>query len=388
MSDVVLSENGPTPFKQFGYQLTITQRTLKFLNTSLELYAGTVYGEKMVNQTNLNFRTSLFSQRISFEYNFYPLLKPTSDGRQLIRPYVGFGIGMVSFRSKGDLENANGIAYQFWSNGSIYAEQEESIDETEATALERDFVYESDLRDADLDGFGKYSQLTFSMPFNAGIRFQVSKNVGVNAAFSYSLNFTDMIDNVSNSSIGDRKGNSGYDNQIFGSIGLSVFLGNVRPTKKQDKIDHAVAESESIVKSSNSDSSEIESTEESSTEYPLNESGIIADSSDSKLEVAPSMAPSEVFASVSDKSNLSESQLEKPQKTDVEKIEKSRPLDSLDFTDAPEKEVSKFHWADLNSNGWISLDEVLHFIDQLFEGDGDRDVEDIQNLIDYYFDQE
>jgi hypothetical protein len=162
----------------------------------------------------------------------------------------------------------------------------------------------------------------------------------------------------------------------------------VRPNKKQDKIDHAVAESESIVKSSNSDSSEIESTEESSTEYPPNESGIIADSSDSKLEIAPSMAPSEVVTSVSDKSTFSESQPEKTQETAVEKIVKSKPLDSLDFSDAPQKEVSKFHWADLNSNGWVSPDEVLHFIDQLFEGDGDRDVEDIQNLIDYYFDQE
>ena len=47
-----------------------------------------------------------------------------------------------------------------------------------------------------------------------------------------------------------------------------------------------------------------------------------------------------------------------------------------------------FHWADLNENGWISPDEVLHFIDLLFEGEAVRTVEDIQNLIDYYFDQE
>ena len=59
-----------------------------------------------------------------------------------------------------------------------------------------------------------------------------------------------------------------------------------------------------------------------------------------------------------------------------------------EIENTPEKVSGGFHWADVNENGWISPDEVLHFIDLLFEGESVRTVGDIQNLIDYYFDQE
>ncbi|MFT4595198.1 MAG: hypothetical protein ACI85G_001121, partial [Psychroserpens sp.] len=127
MSDVHLTKEGPSPFLQFGYQLSITQRAAKFLNITLDLYTGTVYGEKQRNQTNLNFRTTLFSQHLNLEYNFYPLLKPDAAGRQLIRPYIGVGVGAIFFRSKGDLEDVTGSEYQYWSDGLIYAEAEGTV---------------------------------------------------------------------------------------------------------------------------------------------------------------------------------------------------------------------------------------------------------------------
>ena len=235
MSDVKLSQDGPSPFRQFGYQLSITQRATKFLNVTLDLYTGTVYGEEQRGQTNINFRTTLFSQHLNLEYNFYPLLEPDSRGRQLIRPYVGVGVGAIFFRSKGDLKDESGTAYQYWSNGLVYAEIEGSIPQTEATPLTRDFEYETDLRDANLDGLRKYPQTAFSLPLNAGIRFQISKNVGINAAFAYAFNFSDMLDNVSESGSGDRLGFAGNDNHLFGSIGLSVFLGTTKPSSKPKK---------------------------------------------------------------------------------------------------------------------------------------------------------
>ena len=234
-SDVKLGSNGPSAFKQFGYQLTITQRVTKFLNASLNLYTGTIYGEQQIGQTNLNYRTTLFSQHVNIEYNFYPLLKPNDDGRQLIRPYIGFGLGMLSFRSKGDLKDDKGRKYWYWSDGTINAEEQGTVDATEATRLERDFQYETDLRDANLDELRKYPQLAFSLPLNAGIRFQVSKNIGLNAAFAYSFNFSDMLDNVSSAGIGNRKGSSGYDNHLYGSVGLSIFLGVTKPSAKPSR---------------------------------------------------------------------------------------------------------------------------------------------------------
>lgn len=243
LGDVSLNKPASTPVTQFGYQLTITQSVTKFLNASLSLYTGNVRGEQMRDSiTNVNFRTTLFSQQLSVEYNFYPLLKPKDDGRQLIRPFVGFGVGLLSFRSKGDLKNSSGVAYNYWSDGTVRAEAEGSINPSESTLLERDFEYETDLRDANLDGLRKYSQLAFSLPINGGVRFQVSKNVGVNAAFTYALNFTDLIDNVSSESVGSRQGKKGFDNQIYGSVGLSVFLGRTKHSSKPKRFDNLMAE--------------------------------------------------------------------------------------------------------------------------------------------------
>lgn len=409
-SDVALSDAGPTPFKQLGYQLAITQRAAKFLNVSLELYTGIVYGEQMVNLTNLNFRTSLFSQRLSFEYNFYPLLKPDERGRQLIRPFVGFGVGMVSFRSKGDLKDENGVAYQYWSDGTINAELEGSIDPAEATRLERDFVYETDLRDANLDGLRKYPQLAFSMPFNAGIRFQVSKNVGVNAAFSYCMNFSDMLDNVSVDGVGDRQGSKGFDNNLFGSVGLSIFLGNVRPTVKAKQLPRETLskkpnsktdrnkQTENTTETSSDDLSEptaknddqdVDSTNQSQIEQPVS-TETSTDSSQSSKQSDDDAATStpEKVADNTDETKEIRNELNSEKPSEASENKKPIDLTNIDLSNTKPKETSTFHWADLDGSGLISPDEVLHFIDLLFEGEGERSVEDIQNLIDYYFDQE
>jgi len=415
-TDVALSKEGPTPFRQLGYQLTVVQRAAKFLNVGFELYSGTIYGEEQRGTTNINYRTSLVSPRINVEYNFYPLLKPDMRGRQLIRPYIGFGVGMVIFRSKGDMKDESGNAYNYWQNGSIYAETEGSIDESEATPLERDFEYETDLRDANLDGFRKYSQTALSLPFNAGIRFQLSKNVGINAAFSYVMNFTDMLDNVSSESVGVRQGSSGYDNHLYGSIGLSVFLGTTKPSAKPTpSFEKELATSEK----QNQDESNVETdseTDEVEDDLIENQdkSAETSDSRQSQTSEGQSTSNDGVEGenlSVADAAvdeNESESDLET--EIDSENKERTSELSSEDvesntgktksgkatanqlnigdISETEPKKTGDYHWADLNEDEWISPNEVLHFIDLLFEGGAVRSVEDIQNLIDYYFDQD
>jgi hypothetical protein len=98
---------------------------------------------------------------------------------------------------------------------------------------------------------------------------------------------------------------------------------------------------------------------------------LIADGKESKATTSgKSTAASEVKPS-NGKTNNDRSS------STIEKIENSEP-----------KKTGKFHWADLDGDGMISPTEVLHFIDLLFEGESERNVEDIQFLIDYYFDQE
>lgn len=430
ISDVALSKSGPSPFRQFGYQLTITQRVAKFINVSLELYAGTLIGEEQRNLTNLNYKTSLFSQRLNVEYNFFPLLKPRPDGRQLVRPYVGFGVGLLSFRSKGDLKDSHGVVYQYWSDGSVNAEAEGTVDASEATPLSRDFNYESDLRDANLDGLKKYSQLAFSLPLNAGARFQITKNIGVNAAFCYTLNFSDMLDNVSDKGVGDRQGKSGNDNHLFASVGLSVFLGQTKPSSKtkmpafvedvtadspNDKpVEKAPAESDYVATKKNAalenevvPEKNISSTEQESVEVETttgNTSGNELNKETETVEATPgdnstveteeiiNTEIAEVNSTETSSTSKEETTLPVQEKQTSEVITTKEPgvvnHSMEDIKNAAPKESGDFHWADLNQNGMIAPDEVLYFIDLLFEGEAVRSVEDIQTLIDYYFEQE
>lgn len=396
-SDVILSKSGPSPFRQLGYQLTIVQRAAKFLNVGFELYSGTIYGEEQRGTTNLNYRTSIVSPRVNLEYNFYPLLKPNGKGRQLIRPYIGFGIGMVMFRSKGDLLDESGNTYNYWQNGSIYAEAEGSINESEATPLERDFEYETDLRDANLDGLRKYPQTAFSLPFNAGIRFQLSKNIGINAAFSYVMNFTDMLDNVSSESVGIRQGSAGFDNHLYGSIGLSVFLGTTRPSvKPKPSFEEQVASMETPNELSVTDTENGQPTEETTNDAVDATSSAPTEVNSAETKEEDSSVPNEPSSSTdSGLENIEpepesvtsdDSQVDSNEKQSNESNTLS--LNIGDISETEPKATGEYHWADLNKDEWISPNEVLHFIDLLFEGGAVRSVEDIQNLIDYYFDQD
>lgn len=577
-SDVLLTGKKPSAFQQLGYQLSISQRVVNYLNVSLNIFAGTAYGEEQREQTNLNYKTTLFSQQLNVAYNFYPLLKPNEAGRQLIRPYIGLGVGLLSFRAKGDLKDSQGNTYHYWQDGNIYAQPEGSIAPSEATPIERDFVYETDLRDANLDGLRKYPQTAFSLPFHAGIRFQITKNFGLNAAFSYVLNFTDMVDNVSPSGEGNRQGTKGNDNHIFGSVGVSVFLGNTKPSTKPVRFDNQLAESKApsastadtaatatvIEKShsqtaSTSDSttavspslslqkhinsvgelrrkisslqqelaknqndiklikgritrekkiskasrvsiqelwqkqpelvqqlnevqqtlSELNQTDYSSQisalekpgtkevdtpaeaqasldklaaqftkiqkelaqyrvgirdqESKLNRLAVIkakirlmekvkTDTSaasrltDTELTSKASALAAELetlhadstlmhFVSKQDIATLharAQTIIHQPKKemaslpTEQAKTHTQKATDNAQKSHPTTKEIENtppkisggFMWADVNGNGWISPDEVLHFIDLLFEGNAVRTVEDIQNLIEYYFDQE
>lgn len=199
------------------------------MNVTFSLFTGKVRGDETMGNKNINFSSSIFSQTIGVEYNFRPLLKTNMEGRQLIRPFIGVAFGAMQFRAKADLKDAQGRAYYYWSDGKIYNQAEGQSDPDLLVELQRDNEYETDLRDRNNDGLGKYPQLAFTMPINAGVRFQIGRNVGANVHLGYMLNFTDMVDDLSEAGSGMRARSAGNDNSLFASVGLTVFMGRTKP---------------------------------------------------------------------------------------------------------------------------------------------------------------
>jgi hypothetical protein len=114
----------------------------------------------------------------------------------------------------------------------------EGLNDEQAVQLQRDYVYETDLRDENLDGLGKYDQFSFSLPVSAGLDFKMGRRVSAKLSTSFYYTFTDLIDNVSDEGEGNRQGNSRNDMFLFTSASISYSIGVGRDYTKSAKTNY------------------------------------------------------------------------------------------------------------------------------------------------------
>ncbi len=208
-----------------GYEVIVSRN----ISNSFILDLRVIYGNISVNQrgagNNNNFKSEIWNGSANIIYNFANLYKRP----RVIQPFVGVGIAYLSFSSKTDLYSATGIKYNYWTDGTIRDLAQNDLNAETAVIVQRDYKYETDLREQNLDGLGKYKQFGLSVPFSAGLNFRVSNRVNMKISTTYFLNFTDLIDNVSPSGTGARKGNSAKDNFMFSGLSFSYALWSEEP---------------------------------------------------------------------------------------------------------------------------------------------------------------
>ncbi len=196
----------------FGYRLNVStfldQKRFYTLNL-LFIYGRVSANERSVTDLsrNLNFQSDLITFGVNVEYNFDHLIKRNKS----IRPFISAGIENIQFTPKGDLYNAQGTFYHYWSDGTIRDIPPTSSDITTSVLINRDYTYETDLRqrERDLYGLGSYSKNTFAIPVDIGLNFKVSERIYFKLGTSLHYTFTDFLDNVSNegTSVKGKKGN-------------------------------------------------------------------------------------------------------------------------------------------------------------------------------------
>lgn len=134
---------------------------------------------------NFNFQTTITNFGLNLQYsfgNFYKTYK-------MFTPYVAIGVENLQFNSKADFISADGEVYIYSPDGTIRNSQ--------GRIIERDYEYETELRDEDLFGIGKYPQYTFAVPVEIGLDYSLSERVVVRLGTSFHYTFTDNIDNIS-----------------------------------------------------------------------------------------------------------------------------------------------------------------------------------------------
>lgn len=210
-----------------GGELTIERNINSYLNLYIKAVAGKISVNERSDSRNLNFQSSLYLGSVNVMYNFNNLYKRP----KVLQPFVSLGVGVFSFDSKTDLKSASGTPYYYWSDGSIRDMSETGPGAEGAQLISRDYKYETDLRQLNTEGRGKYSRLAFSIPMEFGALFRVSPRVSLKIGATYYYNFTNLIDNISEKGTGDLQGTKGSDNFLFTSFGVNFNLEN--PNKRE-----------------------------------------------------------------------------------------------------------------------------------------------------------
>ncbi|TVR41746.1 MAG: SPOR domain-containing protein [Cryomorphaceae bacterium] len=202
------------------------------LNEYLDFDAFALYGRLIMNETagprHLNFSSRITMMGASLSYNFSHLLKPGSP----VAPYVSVGIAGFEFLSKTDLHDSDGNRYHYWSDGTIRNLPESAPNANEAFEIQRNYIYETDIRKLDADGLGPYPERSWAIPVGAGVTLNLTDQVRLRVGTEMHFTFTNYIDGITEQSIGVRQGNSRNDRFMYTTAALSYDFAVKREKKK------------------------------------------------------------------------------------------------------------------------------------------------------------
>jgi len=213
---------------RLGYELRASTPITPWLEA--DLYA--LHGRLGVNERsltrNLNFESRITVGGFQLRYNFLQLLNP----KRQVEPYINLGFESVEFLTKTDLYDGAGRQYNYWSDGTIRDLPENAPNATDAVRIERDYEYESDVREQNADGFGKYLERTWAVPVGIGARMDLGNNFDLRIGTTMHFTLTDLVDGVTEESVGERAGTAGNDRFLYTSFSVGYTIPMKR---KKDK---------------------------------------------------------------------------------------------------------------------------------------------------------
>lgn len=223
LGDISSNHDGFDPWvSRIGYQIGFSHP----LNSWLSLEFNALYGKMSANERdglrNENFETRIRAGGVYLTYNFDHVLPERP--KRVAEPFISLGFESFEFLSKTDKYDAFGNEYHYWSDGSIMNLPENHPDADDAVRIFRDYTYETDLREQNLDSLGKYPERSWAFPVAIGANFYIAENFKFRISSSLHFTTTDLIDNITGESGGVRQGNSGNDKFLFTSFSLTYDL--------------------------------------------------------------------------------------------------------------------------------------------------------------------
>ncbi len=345
-------------------------------------------------EKNLNFKSTITNFGINLEYtfsNFFDLDKRS------FRPFISVGLENISFNTKGDRTNSQGLEYHYWSDGTIRNISETQGRTQPSRILNRDYNYETDLRELDLYGLGNYSRNAFSIPVDVGFDFSFTQRTSLRLASSLHYTLTDYIDNVSSEVDGLGNGQNDWYTFSYVMIQLDLFS---EPKVQTEELVFAELEDFDYSLFEDEDGDGVLDMEDECLGTPKfvavdtlgcpidSDQDGVPDYKDVELDTPPgtfvddqgrAISPEELAELLSFRDAVSRSEVEKYLNREGFYSEYSQ----VRITEIP----PKFRSVDRDGDGYISFDELLDTIDRYFDFETDLSSGDIYELNDFFFRQ-
>jgi hypothetical protein len=351
--------------------------------------SGNSYSQTDISQ-NLNFRSSLILAGANIEYRFGNFI----DKDALIRPYLSLGAGALHFSAKGDLVDAEGRTYYYWTDGSIRAAPESLPGNPEI--LYRDYDYETDLRKHEKEefGLGNYNQTAVVVPVGAGAHFRISNRAFFSLGVSYNYAISDMLDNVAYEGT-STKGKKGNDSFIYSYLSLHFDLFS-DPTTRTVELLYADVEFDPLLY----DDEDGDLVLDISDRCPGTPFGIevdslgcpldsdmdgVADYLDQEPDTRPGAWVDEQGVTVSEDEFLTSMQLRDNAMPRDEVAEYDAIIRGQYQLDHEVEIPENFQSLDTDGDGTLSFEELLQIIDLYF--DYQLDLDEVRQLNDFFFSQ-
>lgn len=219
-----------SPFgSNLGYNIYLLQPISKSFNVRFNFFLGEIREEERSLQRNLNFETDIRSASIQMEYNFDALL----PADRKITPFIMAGVEAIEFNPKTDLEANGGEPYNYWADGTIRSVSESASNADQARIIQRDYLYETDIREAGFNRSTTYAERAFSIPMGAGLNFHLTDQVNFRFESVFHLTFTDYIDGVTRSTkpnfLGGKPANGKNDHLLYNAISINYNFQKIQP---------------------------------------------------------------------------------------------------------------------------------------------------------------
>lgn len=343
-----------------GYTFGVELRPVNFLGLQLNCVIGKLASSERSDtpSENRNFQSNIMEGELNINLHFL--------SKKTISPWIYTGISYMMYSTYTDLKDAAGDSYYYWTDGSIRSMPQTAQSIATGTPANNYWIVQRSYNYSTFLASGS----TECVPIGIGAKMRLTENLCINVQAAYYFTFTNNIEQLNN---------------VIGatsSIGSSIASGFSSKTINDKYLfSLCTVEYQFGRKASGSHVDETPYINVDFTKIDVNDTV-------TKSEIsAADLAALEQKEAHHDTSAVSRSEMFNAHPTEgtikqIEKEQKAKGHYSYD------KLPARFRPADKNKDGYISAEEITQTIDDFFEGTSPMTIKDINDLIDYFFEQD